>query len=225
MSPNYLYTDYTIRVGDVDIMKGKVYKIHSVVVNPSYNPMHHYNDIALLRTEKSIKFTENVRPICLPFHLKLYSRAPVIVTGFGSTEFGGKRSDILLAAEIYIVSHESCNRSYSVLMSKAIDKGITSNMMCAGSKDGSSDACQSDSGSPLVYYDSTRKQWFQVGIVSFGHRCADPRFPGVYTRVAYYLDWLLPIINLQKSSIPPKIETHFRESRRRRKYWYEEEHQ
>ncbi|RWS25653.1 Clotting factor B-like protein, partial [Leptotrombidium deliense] len=202
MTPHYLYTDYTIKVGTINISEGDIYKVNSVAIHPSFNPAFHYNDIAIVRIEESIQFTDKVRPICLPFHRKIHSNSAVIVTGYGSTEFGGKRSEVLLAADLNVVSNESCNKSYSVLESKTISRGITKQMMCAGSEDGKNDACQSDSGSPLVFYDTQKQRWYIVGIVSFGHRCADPKFPGVYTKVAHYIHWILHVVDLRKSQVP-----------------------
>ena len=49
---------------------------------------------------------------------------------------------------------------------------------------GGIDSCQGDSGGPLVCDGKL------VGIVSFGNGCAKPGFPGVYTKVESYLEWI-----------------------------------
>ena len=43
---------------------------------------------------------------------------------------------------------------------------------------------QGDSGGPLVVDGE------QVGVVSWGRRCGDPKYPGIYTEVAAYIDWI-----------------------------------
>ncbi|GBP11667.1 Tryptase [Eumeta japonica] len=47
---------------------------------------------------------------------------------------------------------------------------------------------QGDSGGPLMV--SAGGRWTQIGVVSFGNKCGEPGYPGVYTRVSHYLPWL-----------------------------------
>ncbi|CAF2395371.1 unnamed protein product [Rotaria sp. Silwood2] len=56
------------------------------------------------------------------------------------------------------------------------------------------DTCQGDSGGPLMRFESAQRQWVLTGVTSFGKGCGDPRYAGVYTRVAVYTDWLKSII-------------------------------
>ena len=60
---------------------------------------------------------------------------------------------------------------------------------CAGYMDGGKDACTDDSGGPLICLNDENEPVLQ-GLVSWGVRCALEKYPGIYTRVGSYLDWI-----------------------------------
>ena len=65
------------------------------------------------------------------------------------------------------------------------------NEICAGERSGGRDACQGDSGGPLFCRSvKENSEVYLAGIVSHGQGCARPDEPGVYTRVALFLDWI-----------------------------------
>ncbi|KAI5644348.1 trypsin domain-containing protein [Phthorimaea operculella] len=109
-------------------------------------------------------------------------RAPL-----GPPDRAEKRSNMLLKANVTVVGREKCDESYSSW--RKLPRGIAAEQLCAGDPDGLRDTCQGDSGGPLQGVTSTDEQYRIVGITSFGRGCGSP-VPGVYTRVAHYLDWI-----------------------------------
>merc|ERR1712048_256215 len=63
---------------------------------------------------------------------------------------------------------------------------VTENMLCASTPWG--DSCSGDSGGPLTTLRRGRREL--AGLVSWGGRCAEPQYPGVYSRVDLVRDWI-----------------------------------
>ena len=128
------------------------------------------------------------------------------VSGWGTLRSGGALPDLLHAVEVPLVSDASCEDSYGNRMS-------AKEMLCAGEE--GKDSCQGDSGGPLICkvrkklvphfstgigdrmiaYKPFALDFFQdgdvqCGVVSWGIGCADAGYPGVYSEVANYIDWI-----------------------------------
>ncbi|XP_075162324.1 venom protease [Haematobia irritans] len=147
------------------------------------------NDIALLRLNDRVPITSFIRPICLPRPEErndLFVGTKGIATGWGTLKEDGKPSCLLQEVEVPVLENDVC-----VAQTNYTQKMITKNMMCAGYPGtGVRDSCQGDSGGPLVRLRPDDKRYEQIGIVSWGNGCARPDYPGVYTRVTKYLDWI-----------------------------------
>ncbi|XP_014253065.1 trypsin-7-like [Cimex lectularius] len=144
------------------------------------------NDIAILRLNDRVPVnTEVIRPICLPSTTEeTYEGTKAIATGWGTLREDGQPSCLLQEVEVPVMNNADCrtNTSYTPTM-------ISDNMMCAGYDVGLKDSCQGDSGGPLIK-EREDGRFELIGVVSWGNGCARPGSPGVYTRVARYLDWI-----------------------------------
>ncbi|CAH1710302.1 venom protease [Aphis gossypii] len=166
--------------------------ITRVITHEKYNAQEFTNDIALLKLENNVRFNQFIQPICLPIlshHRanKLVKSVP-FVAGWGATSFRGPSSTTLMEIQIPVLDNSECKRAFA--NKKAI---IDDRVMCAGFLTGGKDACQGDSGGPLMWPNGN--QYYLVGVVSFGFKCAEPGYPGVYTRVSSFVEWIADNMN------------------------------
>ncbi|XP_054152811.1 brain-specific serine protease 4-like [Oppia nitens] len=183
---------YAIRVGTVNRNRGRAYRVDYLVMHERFHLDNMYNsDIAMLHVRQDIEMGENVNSICLPtrqYEDPLASR--LLVTGWGQTQFDNhdlptNLQEVLLTR----ISIFKCADMY-----KGKDNKIYFSQLCTLNKN--QDACQGDSGGPALEY--RNKAAYLVGIVSYGSTCADG-MPGVFTKVSYYIDWILTQLDNYKN--------------------------
>uniref|UniRef100_A0AAR5PNW0 Peptidase S1 domain-containing protein n=1 Tax=Dendroctonus ponderosae TaxID=77166 RepID=A0AAR5PNW0_DENPD len=157
----------------------KMRAVSSIIRHRNFDTDSYNHDIALLKLRKSVEFTKNIRPICLPAIRDPAGKTGIVV-GWGRTSEGGNLPNIVQEVEVPILTPNQCKAM------KYRASRITSYMLCAGR--GAMDSCQGDSGGPLLVHNGDKYEI--VGIVSWGVGCGRPGYPGVYTRVSRYINWL-----------------------------------
>uniref|UniRef100_A0A671FCX5 Transmembrane protease serine 5 n=1 Tax=Rhinolophus ferrumequinum TaxID=59479 RepID=A0A671FCX5_RHIFE len=158
--------------------------VERIIPHPLYSAQNHDYDVALLRLRTPLHFSDTVGAVCLPAEEQDFPRGSQCwVSGWGHTDPSHTHSsDTLQDTVVPLLSTQLCNSS--CIYSGA----LTPRMLCAGYLDGRADACQGDSGGPLVCPDGGT--WRLVGVVSWGRGCAEPSHPGVFAKVAEFLDWI-----------------------------------
>ena len=159
------------------------------IPHPDYDDDTAENDIMLLKLSQPVTNVQPVKWASSPSAPS--SGATLTVMGFGTTSEGGDSSDVLLEVDVAAVDDNTCVKQYD-------DEVFPDVMFCATVRDFSKDSCQGDSGGPII-----DQNGIQVGIVSWGYGCAQKNYPGVYTRVGYYDDWIKSKI-CEYSSSPPE---------------------
>ncbi|KAF0307119.1 Proclotting enzyme [Amphibalanus amphitrite] len=183
-------------IGDNDLnlqfeVEHQVRNVSRIVRHPQY--LGSQNDLAVVRLATPVKLTEHVSPICLPPAGAEHIGQDVEMAGWGLLEFGGSASDILQEVALRVADPAVCETAYRRVpqFESRFPGGFQGTKVCAESRDGEPrDACRGDSGGPLMVRlaDDTYQL---VGVVSTGVGCGNPEFPGLYTKVSSYIDWIV----------------------------------
>ncbi|XP_078222831.1 complement factor I isoform X8 [Callithrix jacchus] len=158
--------------------------VNRIIFHENYDGHTYQNDIALIEmkkegNKKDCELPHSV-PACVPWSPYLFQpNDTCIVSGWGR-EKENKKVFSLQWGEVKLISN--CSKFYG-------NRFYEKEMECAGTYDGSIDACKGDSGGPLVCMDANNVTYIW-GVVSWGENCGKPEFPGVYTKVANYFDWI-----------------------------------
>ena len=164
--------------------QGYPYFIQQVYVHPAYRPasVEQWHDIALLKTYKPM----NAVPIKMNtdrFAPDLGAAETVLGFGLRDTPNGRAPAEVLqqgLVDDMGGWNLATCG-GYGDFYNPRFQ-------ICAGKDGGGVDACFGDSGGPLTAMVDGRKTF--VGVVSSGFDCAQAGYPGIYTRVSTYAQWI-----------------------------------
>ncbi|XP_061401323.1 serine protease 7-like [Musca vetustissima] len=182
-----------VRLGVLDYTKNSIFgednrswRIEKKIIHENYRqqktPVH---DVALLRLDSNVRYSQTIRPICLPSVMPAYNLktdTKLTVAGWGATETKTS-SPIKQKVAVSLADQKFCRQQYG-----KFGLSIEPTHLCAGGTVQYQDSCRGDSGAPLMHY--RNGAWVLEGIVSFGRRCGLQDWPGVYVRVALYTDWI-----------------------------------
>ncbi|KAJ8005548.1 hypothetical protein DPEC_G00119090 [Dallia pectoralis] len=155
-------------------------KVKRNVPHPDYKNVKGGNDIMLVQLITSVGQTGKVKVMPLPKPADdIGGGTKCFVAGWGLNE-ANILSDVLLSANVSVIDRKKCNSAEYYNCNPV----ITDNMLCAGYDKDPADACQGDSGGPLVCGGELR------GVVSFGSECGSKKYPGVYTFISKYDEWI-----------------------------------
>ncbi len=164
-----------------------------VSVHPQYDTYANSNDLALIETASTLGTT------ALPYSavgVDPAAGSSLKVFGLGLTSSGGSPSRALrMGAVVDLAGRNGACGGYAGAYNPV-------SMLCAGWPNGRVDACQGDSGGPLTGWAGRNTL---VGIVSWGYGCAMAGYPGVYTRVSTYAQWIAGTTGIAGNSTPVSL--------------------
>ncbi|HSA49630.1 MAG TPA: serine protease [Yinghuangia sp.] len=169
--------DLTVIQGRTDLRgtQGREVEVAAVHPNPSFDTTSVEGDWAVL--DLAAALPGPVLPMVEQGENVYAPDTPATVLGWGDTSGYGDYSPVLRKVTVPVTSDATCRSAYPGGVLGTYD---AASMVCAGLPQGGKDACSADSGGPMLIGGRL------AGVVSWGHGCALPRKPGVYTRVSAF---------------------------------------
>lgn len=136
---SYNRNDITVRLGEYkfstpDETRYRDFRIIDIRHHVEYDESTYENDIAIVKLHQSVLFNSYIWPVCMPPSGDTFEGWNGVVTGWGSLDFGGPYSDVLMEVAVPIWKNDECQNSFV--------ERIGAGMLCAGSRYGGKDSCQ-----------------------------------------------------------------------------------
>jgi secreted trypsin-like serine protease len=159
----------------LDSTEGVRVEVRDIYIHPDWDPNVFSPDVALIELAKPVNGVETIRPAGPGDDAYEAAGTLLTVIGWGNTSTTGQSSfpDELRELQVPVVGDAECDFAYGGFVT-------VETQVCAGER--GVDSCQGDSGGPL-FATTTSGDWVQVGIVSWGFKCAKQHYPGVYSEV------------------------------------------
>ncbi|XP_017046484.1 spaetzle-processing enzyme-like [Drosophila ficusphila] len=167
--------------------------IKEKIIHEGYDSQSLRNDIALLRLEYPIYYSNAIKPICVipsyDFNNHFFINESMTVAGWGVTQTG-RRSDVLRRTTVKGRDSTKCTQPFR------------ESTLCALSTDGT-DTTRGDSGGPLMARmgNPINESVYLAGITSYGSENYGMT-GSFYTRTEYFIDWI-------KEKLKPSSQDEF----------------
>ncbi|XP_038666762.1 hepatocyte growth factor-like protein [Scyliorhinus canicula] len=144
------------------------------------------SNLIMLELERPATLNARVALICLPPQGYIVPEATTCeIAGWGETQGTGD-DNVLNILSVPVMSNKKCNQHYR--------SHVPETEMCAGTLERGAGACERDYGGPLACF--THECWVLEGVIIPGRGCGRARQPGIFVRVAVFVDWIKKVMAL-----------------------------
>ncbi|XP_004520087.1 chymotrypsin-2 [Ceratitis capitata] len=163
----------SVRAGSVNRTSGGVVVgVATVNVHPDF--LDYNNDIALLKIDTKLNYSNVIQPIPLA-GVDVPDEAPVTIAGWGRVREAGTKPELLqYSRSLRTYSNENCTRIFGK---------VAPSILCLFKSYGYG-ICGGDAGGPAVY------RGILVGIASYHTSNCGVAVPDGFTKISYYKDWI-----------------------------------